>query len=583
MEPPTGSSPKISPHFLELPALTSTQEGMRDRLLGIRRTFFGTQPAIEELKTYKGEEIHLILQHYFKNLVAQLKGDETIQLDTLIRALSLSDVLAKSLEVNDLVKEAKEYFGEAQYYLDKSRGVPVSIKAYLNRAIEAFILGVQGFIDAFGFGAAFSSSESDVHADFKSSKIVQLVGSFSMITQVLVPAIGGEKTLKICTGVFLSFVAISLIWQKVKPLPATLPGGGESLNRKVQMGGFIPEGREEVREIIAIYLKKKRHVLLVAPSRTGKSAEMLALTAAIERGEFLGGSEVYNHGTGEFAKENPTFMGGVSTLLPDMHKAAGRHEGKVLRIFDEFHMAVKNDSPLGDRLKPYLDKNGPFQRVIGITTPEELEHLKKNVPLLNRFKIIDLPNTSKKETIKILRDELIIDPEKPIVEAGVLDEIYHSCPKGAPQPYTALEELSVRVAELGIEARSATRKRLLEVKKKIARKTLRLFEKNEPKCKELRTRIEALQTEKTKLEANLKSQENPKTLFGLKQALDKVTVRAYETLLRWKTKQQDNQLKYYWVVTKYLIPALKSRVVEEANRLGIKMEITRDDFPHEAK
>lgn len=571
-----------SPHFLELDDLKiASQREVLTRLEGMRRSVFGSQSAIEELKTYKGEEINLILQHYFKNLVGQLKGDETIQLDTLIRALSLNGVLDKSLGINDLVEEAKEHFRQAQYYLDKSRGVPISTKAYLNCTIEAFILTVQGFIDAFGFGAVFSNSESDVHADFKSQKIIQLVGSFSMITQALVPAVGGEMTLKIFTGFFLSFTALSLIWKYIKPLPSTLPGGGESVNRDIQMGGFIPEGRDEVRDKIAKYLKKKRHVLLVAPSRTGKSAEIAAFTAAIERGVYpeFKGFQVYRHSTGEIAKENPSFLGGTSTILSDMRKATGRHEEKVIRVWDEFHMACKDKCPLGDRLKPYLDKNGHFQRVIAITTPDELQYIQKNVALLNRFKIIPLENTVKKNTIKIMRGELISDPKKPIVQDGVLEEIYKSCPKDAPQPFTALEELSVRVAELGDEAHSANREQLDNNNKKIGRKTARLLWKSEAKCKDLLAKIKALQTQNTQLEKNIKHHENPNTLFGLKQALDKATARAYETLLRWEKKGNDNQLKYYWVVTKYLIPALKSRVVEEANRLGIKMEITLKDFP----
>lgn len=566
-----------SPHILTLPALTLTKKELVERIQNLKFRFFGKDPAIEELEKLSAEEVHLVLQHYFKNMVENLDGEDPIsKMERLLKALPL-DLLSKSIGVNDLVAEAKERFKEAKYYLEKSQGVSITVKAYWHQALDALIAILQSLLDTFGFGSFFTTSQSELHAEFKSRKIMILISTFSMMTQALVPAIGAEAFSKILTGFMLCLTALSLVWDWIKPLPAALPGNGVCVNREVEMGGFVPEGREVELKTIANLLKMKTHVLIVAPSRTGKTILIKSLAQAIDRGDFpeLKGTRLYRFNVAEMATETPSFIGGTSTLLQDISKGIGNNKSKVILVQDEIHMACKDGAKLGDKLKSCLDEEGIFERVIGITTTEEYVHIQNNKAFDERFEKLFLKSTLRNETIKILNDAAIRSPVKPIVEDGALDDFFDLSPADAPQPYTALKAFKKKLGTLGKGKPSANDLEIVRLKAQMGQKRSELVLAIGKDKNKLRGEIAKLKTQKKVAQEERENEASAEPLFAAKKQFDEVIKKGLQALLRFRVKKDPQQLKLYWVVEEYLKPALRSYVCAKGEALDIPIEIRK--------
>ncbi|CRX39141.1 ATPase [Estrella lausannensis] len=195
----------------------------------------------------------------------------------------------------------------------------------------------------------------------------------------------------------------------------------------------------------------KRHALLVGPSRVGKSLTAKAFAQAIERGDypFLSGKTVFRINTADLVGHQASFLGGGNTILNKISDAMGRFRGDIILVLDEVHMACKEGEKLADQLKPFLDENGDFVHVIGITTEDEYRHVRENNAFALRFDCIPITNTSKEETVQLLADMALTNAAHPLLQEGVLDFIVDADRDAVvPQPATALKRLKKCITQV---------------------------------------------------------------------------------------------------------------------------------------
>lgn len=380
--------------------------------------FWPDRQLVQQLKTIDAVELKKLLNQFLAEAVRDHQiGDPVRFLDRLAQILPL-----EKIAVGDALKEAKMLFEEAKLYLDSMAPHPSpTIRERLSAILEGLMAVLDSLITVFGITEFFKPAQNEMHAGEKAQKIFMLVSLFSMVTGVLLPTLGAATGGAIIGGIFLTFTALSLIWPKIKPLPKALPVNAENWTEEVRRGKCFAEGRKEALDQVANILKAKRHVLLVGPSRVGKSLTVKAFARAIERGEYpeLKGKLVFRLNTTDLIGYKPSLLGGnKGEILDKISASMGRHRNDIILVLDEGHMACKNGETLADKLKTLVEEGGEFPAVILITTDEEYKHVKENNAFSLRFDKVDIKSTSREETLSILALNLLRMPSKPLIEAG---------------------------------------------------------------------------------------------------------------------------------------------------------------------
>ena len=368
---------------------------------------------VKKLKFVDPIELTKVLDCTFTEMV--LKGCIIDPIEFLDRVATVIPVAkmqeAVKDDIADALQEALDRFEEAEYYLQMTgKAASQGAGARLSSILDGIISLLESIITAFGIGDFFKPAESDIHADFKSQKIMMLLSLFSMISAMIIPLLGAAFPSMLIGGILLSIAALSIIWPYIKPIASHLPANAENWTRQVQKGGIAAQGRKESLDDIAGILKMNRHAILVGPSRIGKSLTAKAFALAVERGDYpeLKGKIVFRINTSDLVGQKASFLGGGNNILKKISEAMGRHRRQIILVLDEIHMACKNNEKIADQLKTFLDDGGEFPHVIGITTEEEYEeHVKDNNAFSLRFDKVEIKSTSQDETLKILGDTLL--------------------------------------------------------------------------------------------------------------------------------------------------------------------------------
>jgi len=510
------------------------------KLIAVNRFFRPETTTLNKLETIDPEELTKILHRLFSELLHLNSMKDPVQcLERLAAVLPLEKIQG-AVHVEDALEEAKNMFEEAKLFLQMSQGnSSPTIRARISTLLDGILAALESIIMAFGMGDFFQPAESGMHADFKSQKIIMLLSLFGMITTMILPLLGIATGGIIVGAIFLTIIALSILWPYIKPRPSHLPGNAQNWTQQVQHGGFVAQGRKQSLDEIADIFKRHRHAMLVGPSRVGKSLTAKAFAQAIEQGDYpeLKGKVVFRINAADIVDQKPSFLGGGSNILKEISAAMGRHRDEVILVIDEAHMLCKSKkSIIADQLKLFLDKGGAFPRVIGITTKAEYEeHVEKNVAFALRFEKVDIENTSEDETIKILSDTILSHPSKPLMANNVLGDIYERSGKDeAPQPTSALQLLERCITRTERKQKSRMAKEMLEISAAI--ESLRSQAIAYRGVRHYTAKIASLEKKRAELQKKEdEGKDDLDTLFRSKDLLDRVIKETYTSLIKMST------------------------------------------------
>jgi len=573
--------------------LSRESKDVLQRLRKINAGYFFRPDTIlvKKLKVVKPIELRKVLNCFFMEMVHQDRITDPVKfLERLATVIPLAKMQeAVKDDVEDALKEAKGMFEEAELYLQMTNeNTSPNIRARLSSVLHGIISVIESIITAFGIGDFFKPAESNIQADFKSQKIMMLLSLFSMITTMLLPILGAAAGGLIIGGTLLGIAALSAIWPFIKPMTTHLPANAENWTKQVQSGGFVAQGRKTSLNEIADIIKMNRHPILVGPSRVGKSLTAKAFAQAVERGDYpeLNGKVVFRINTSDIIGQKASFLGGANNILNEISAAMGRHRDDIILVLDEIHMACKNNEKIADQLKTFLDEDGEFPHVIGITTEEEYdEHVKNNNAFSLRFDRVDIENTDRDETLRILGNTLLRSRSKPLMKEGALDQIYdQSCrDEEAPQPATSLKLLKRCINRTEKTQKSPTEKKIIEVSNKILSLRSQAAASRGRK-KEAKVEIAELEKQIRKLhEALHKEKKELDKLFKSKALLDRVTKETYVSVLKISAIAQkrlnaknERELKLFLLLHEFLGRSLESHIKERAETLGVKAVIDEE-------
>lgn len=527
--------------------------------------FYWSDAALQkQLKALPSDEAQTAVQAFFK---------DSLEKGTLARPERLVDRLSTVIPAPQ-PGQGEEVRAQAEHYLDMTTPKGIDWCERIRGVFDSAILVVDNVIRAFGIADFFRAADSDLHADFKSQKIMMLLSLFSMLMSMLMPIVGLPAASIGIGSFFLVLFVLSFVWPYIKPMPQNLPANAENWTQQSKQGGFVGQGRKEAFDAIANILKTGRHPILVGPSRVGKSLTAKGFAQAVARGDYpeLKGKVVFRINTADLLDQKPSFLGGGNNILQQISLAMGRHRKNIILVLDEVHMACKNNSTISDLLKTFLEEGGEFAHVIGITTDEEYVHVAGNDAFSKRFERVNIENTNEDETLRILSDAVLKSAQRPLLEEGVLSYIYEKTSETqTPQPTTALKVLQKCIQQTSRTQQSRAEREIIRVRNKLAalKAQRSAYRKMTQTAGEETT---TLQQELTRLEAEQRDEQRQlEQLFQTKELLEKTTESLYRLTVQTPRKQTASRLQ----LTRWLVNVMETHFKEKAAALAIKGIIDR--------
>lgn len=535
---------------------------------------------VNSLKEINPTELKKVLERFFTDMIQEdCIADPAKFLDRLVTIIPFEKLQeAVKDDIEDAFNEAKGMFEEAKLYLQLSDGdSSLNLRAYFSTILDGIISTLESIILVFGIGDFFKPAESEIDASMKSNKIMTLLHLFGIITPMILPALGAANAGLLIGGILVCISALSAIWPFIKPKTNHLPANAENWTKQVQKGSFVAQGRKESLDAIATILKTNRHAILVGPSRVGKSLTAKAFAQSIERGDYpeLRGKVIFRINTTDIADQKASFLGGGNDILNKISAVMGRHRNDIILVLDEIHMACKNNAKISDQLKTFLDEEGEFPHVIGITTEEEYKHVKDNHAFSLRFDRVNIENTSQDETLKILSNALLKSRSKPLIKENMLNLIYEktSQNKEIPQPAASLNLLKRCINRAEKTQQSPTEKKIIEISSKIQAirsQTVLSFGK-----KSIKDEVAILEKQLSALKETLhKEHIELNNLFKSKDLLNRVTRQTYFSIIKiatiaQKTLQNEKNLKSF-LLGELFSRSLESHIEKKAKDLGLR-------------
>lgn len=548
------------------------------------------QTVAKKLKAIDSAELFKVLECFFRDQVQEGKIKDPARFCEPLTALIPFKKLQEAVkaDVGDALRTAKSLADEAKLYLQLTQGsASFSIQDCYISVLQAMLTVIESLVSAFGIADFFKPAESEIRADFKSNKIFTLISLFSMVTTLLLPLMEAATAAVVIGSAILSVVLLSLVWPVIKPATSYLPGNAVNWTAQCRGKPSVIQGRKESLDEIATILNMNRHAILVGPSRVGKSLTAKAFAQAVERGDYpeLKGKTVFRINTSDLIDQKASFLGGSSTILNEISSAMGRHRKEIILVLDEIHMACKNDEKTADQLKTFLDEGGEFSHVIGITTEEEYEkHVKNNQAFSLRFDRVDIRNTSRDETIKILAETVLRSGSRPLIREGSFDQIYDQSflQPSAPQPVAAIKLLKRCIHRTEQMQRSSTEKKIIEVSNRI--QAIQLQAAATPVShKDMVTQIDQLQQELQVLRRTLsQEQQGLDKLLHSKQLLRHATEQMYSSVLKI-TGNDEKQLNLFLLLREFLGKSLESFIEQRATHFSIRPVIDHTLIEEEAE
>lgn len=357
------------------------------------------------------------------------------------------------------LEKAKELSQSAKYYLDLVH--PPTAKPALNKLLTNLIWTIDNIIDGILSTMGVNEFQDDDANEYKATYRLQLLlSAFSALSALVTIAVSltGSAILAlsiVAMTVIIGGALIALYLNFIKPAPRRIKGCRNLTSEAISGGFSLVDGRQhyfdEIAEsLIASSGHAKAHPLLIGPSGVGKTEIFHGFARAVADGRYpaLAGKQIFYINTADFTPSAP----GSRTESPSLEKIKDRiryHKDDVILIFDEIHESCKqgkNGGNLAERLKTLLDP-GPdgFPFVIGATTTKEFcTYIEPNDPLARRFKHITITETSKMQTLAILKKNLLMHPGIYVAEdaIGAIYELSHKYFPERPQPYMSCRILA---------------------------------------------------------------------------------------------------------------------------------------------
>lgn len=357
--------------------------------------------------------------------------------------------------------KAREICDSAKYYLNLTHpptAKPLLRKLFIN-IIWAIDHSINTLLSAFGmtdWKELQEESNNSAHAQYRLQLILTSLTKTSAWISLAI-AISGNPILGcaiVGAALLVSSAAVSLYLKFFKPIPRSIHGW-RNLTTEASSGLFT--GTEErlqyideiANTLITGIQKPKAHPMLVGPSGVGKTEILYGFAKAVAEGRYpaLKGKQVFYINTTEMARKGNTYFES-SNLQKIQDRIRGRNDDVIL-IFDEIHCACKDQKEndyLGERLQSLLEVGKDcFPHVIGSTTNQEYyEHIQPNDVFARRFKQIPIKETSRAQTLAILKKTILTHPGLYVTEEAI-EAIYdlskNNFPE-RPQPYTACHLLA---------------------------------------------------------------------------------------------------------------------------------------------
>lgn len=422
-----------------------------------------------------------ILEAFFEDLIAHV-GTQ----DPLPNLAKLADALSQEqLEtVSEMtLAEVKEQLEAAKHYLEVTNDkIRPTFRALFSSFVDTLLIGVDGLLQAFGIQDFFKPPTSRFDNEFKFQKIMMLLSLFTMLTATLLPLLGVTKGASLVGGSIVLIMVVSLIWPHIRPRPSQL-SEGENWSKEIRLCKFKPSGgRKGAMDKIYAALKEKDHPLLIGPSGVGKTQTIACLTKALVEGQYpeLKDKEVFYFDTAALVNSVEMFQGGNQILKRIQESIGARHMNSCVLIFDELHVAYRDNCLMGDQLKILLDGKIPY--FIGLTTAEEYGRFiyTEHAATDRRFVKVEIGNTDDEKTEAIMLDYLLKKGSM-LIDDDVIPYILEQT-RNAAQPMTALNIIKQCVTKTSKASRLPQEDQLeqLEEKRALLQKRTALTRRSHP-------------------------------------------------------------------------------------------------------
>jgi ATP-dependent Clp protease ATP-binding subunit ClpA len=540
---------------LFLPSLFSqSQETTSERLASIEKT----QELIE--------------QNYTRNF-----EKEAIQNPK--KFLKSLEKLVERTKTNISIEEAKEFIEKelqfATIFHQALLPPSTSLQTKTKDLLAGIVLQIDNMVQAFGIKDFFEPPKHEWSASQKVNTISILRATFSELL---------SAPFKIGYTVFTTFfILLSLIWDKLEPIPSFLPKC-ENLSADVMKGNKEYFGRVEVIQSIGNILKIGKHPILVGPSRVGKTHTVRAFAKAVAEGKIpdLKDKKVFYVNSSVLVEKQPSWAS-VSPLKA-LSERMGRHRDNIILVLDEIHMVARGEEKLADVLKTMLDEGGELPHVIGITTDREYaEHVEKNRAFSLRFQPIRLKGSTEAETKLILSQFALKHPSHPMMEEGTIDLIFRLSSgqkeEDLPQPQAGLNLLKRCINHSQTFTITDRQNTIHTLEQEIL--SLRSVDlvanqrTSAPSIVGKEEELKALKKEESLTHERLENFEKLKSFYQM------LRQERFESVLessKLQTKGDKGCKKAFWayVLQHFIEPVFLEKIRGEAKELGLEPVITRD-------
>ena len=509
-------------------------------------------------------------------------------------------IQAKLPHFTDAINIANKMSKEVLYFLNQTEtSSHFSLSAQLEDILEGSLALLESIITTLGIADFLTPAETDLEANFKAQKMMNLLTFFSLLAAIFIPLLGEIIGAAIIVSLFVGISLLSILYPHIQPVPTTLPRA-ENWTRQIQEGRFLPiESRRHTLDLIAEVLSSKNrlktHPLLVGKSGVGKNELIKAFARALERGDYpqLQGKQIVYINMADLCHDKKA--SGARRALFRISKAMGRHRDKFILVFDKIHLPCRNGeyAALLEQLKTFFGAGHEnFPHVIATTTPDEYaEHILGANPSFDRcFKRIVVESTNEIETLDTLSNALLHQAPQAIVQPGSLklliektNQVYGTT---MPQPITSLTLLSKCIERVSESQRLPIESQVESIQMEIQSLTAQAAVEYgraflpEPDDKD-HARLEKLQVDLSKLTEPLREQreklqmllQNKKNLFAVKVATCKAAAKVAKLSRDTLSGEQQNSINTFLLLSYFLAPSFEKIIKQQSADLQVQAVI----------
>jgi len=521
-----------------------------------------------DLAAVSPEQLKIVIE----NVAQEPDGKEI--LDRLAQIIPL-EKLQEAIQTN-AVDSIKDMAREGLDYLEKIKTRTPTMSAHLSSFLDTACNVLESFLNAFGIAEFFKSAESKSDAKVKAQWMMMLLQFSVLLSTLSLPVFGPGIAGLVVASTMLTIWTLSLIYPHIRRMPSTLPFA-ENWTRQYQMcdlsaGSGRKETVDEIARTLIASKTVKTHPLLIGESGIGKTETAKAFVEAVEKGHYpeLKGKQIFYINAAELiGKEDGT------RILARINEIMGRHRDDIILIFDEIHIVCekRSNSAFGDQLKTMLDE-GPnkFPHFIGITTKEEYyRHIySENPAFARRFKQIKIDSTSMVETLQVLRNTLLKQEPRILVTPDGLERLVEKTNEAFGLD-TAQPASSLKVLSLCIKKTAETQRSPLEQKIEAVRNQIQFHYLKRSKQKSV---VEGLERELAELETLLRREkEELEVFYQHRDRLAEIRKTVYQSAVKLKNGGSQTEMNRFLLLDQVVIPTLEAKIIEEADRLGVKTVI----------